>query len=119
MMEDIRLSIKYESEFDIADPEIVLSFLNEHVDETLSAMNHIVQDDRADIDEGSYKWTEIEYRAERVFASYSFSWTSYYGCDDFNNEDEETGTIEIMLVDNALVLPVFKPWETPTTFEEF
>ena len=84
-------------------------------------MDTIVEDDRAVIDEGSHSWTDVELKNGQIIAHYYFSWSSYYGCDDFNNEDEVYGHIEIeySASDKAISLPVFKGWEKNSTFEEF
>lgn len=84
-------------------------------------MDTFVNDDRAVIDENSYCWTDVELKQGQIMAYYSFSWSSYYGCDDFNNEDEVYGHIEIEYseVDGTVSLPVFQGWDKPNTFEEF
>ena len=104
---------------DLSDRDTILEILNTFIDESKSAINFSMNDDRGEVAEDTPIFTEVEFFGKKIFARWSFEWSSYYGCSDMNGGDEETGSAEIWIRGRDVVLKEFEYLEKPSTLEEF
>lgn len=91
---DIRVPIPFpeDEEVDLVGyfADLISDEFGEIGGDLLPALDLDVNDDRATIDEISIE--EVVIHEEGVAVHYSYTYSAYYGCDDMNYSDEETGT---------------------------
>lgn len=102
-----------------ADGEEIKEILFERIDELRPAMDFsdAMRVDRAEVD--SVELDEIDFDGDGVSIEYSYEYSAYYGCDDANVIDGDSGVIIGRRVGNTLVFDEFIYPPVRTTLDEF